>query len=108
LERSMAVIKPMHIEAVCLARIAARVGLLRVLDPFGLRRSPPEQAARGVAFLYRAEPMDTICGIARGLRRSAQELRDAPPLPPDVPLIVLSHDKSTGFFPSGVEFLSKD
>jgi len=108
LERAVATVSARDVEAVCLARVAARLGVLRLLDPFGLRRFRQEQYVRGVAILYRAEPMDTVCAMGRGLSRSMQELRDAPPLPPDVPLVVLIHDKPTGFIPPGAEFLSRD
>ena len=108
LERGLATIGSQYPQRVCLARWAARIGLLRLLDPFGMRRSPGAGSARGVALLYRAEPMDSLCAIARGLPQSAQEFREAPPFPPDVPLVVLSHDNSSGFIPPGVGFMSRD
>ena len=105
LERGLATIGSKYPQRVCLARWAARIGLLRLLDPLGMRRAG---SGRGVALLYRAEPMDTLCAIAHGLPQSAQEFRDAPPFPSDVPLAVLSHDNSSGFIPPGVSFLSRD
>jgi len=108
LERGLAVIGPKYPQRVCLARWAARIGLLRLLDPLGMRRGPGAGSGRGVALLYRAEPMDSLCAIARGLPQSAREFRDAPLFPPDVPLVVLNHDNSSGFIPPGVDFLSRD
>ena len=111
LERGLATLGAQYPQRVCLARWAARLGVLRLLDPFHLRNFPPAQsaqAAQGIALLYRAEPMDTLCAIARGLPQSAQDFRDAPPLPPGVPLVVLSHDNSSGFIPPGIGFLARD
>jgi pimeloyl-ACP methyl ester carboxylesterase len=106
LERGMAVIDPAHAQRVCLARLPARLGILRLLDPLHLRSLP--QPGLAIALLYRAEPMDTLCAMARGLPRSAQELHDAPPLPSDLPLVVLNHDSATGFIPPGLAFLSQN
>lgn len=80
--------------AACLGTIAARLGILRLVDPFGLRQEPPDAAARDIAAVYRVEPMATFCGVVRGLPTSAQELRAAPPLRGDVPLVVLSAERS--------------
>ena len=107
LERGIATIGLRKAGSVCLARVAARLGILRIFDPLGLRSSSA-QPGRVIALLYRAEPMDTICAMTRGLPGSAQELRDAPALPPQLPLVVLSHDKAAGFIPPGVGFLSRD
>jgi pimeloyl-ACP methyl ester carboxylesterase len=94
----------MEIEAACLTQVAARLGLLRLIDPFGLRRERSDAAARTMARLYRAEPMGTVCAVVRGISRSAQELRDAPPLRNDVPLVVLIHDQPVGLLPPGLGF----
>lgn len=90
-------------QTVCAARIAARLGVLRFLDPLGLQKTPRDDGARAAWGIYRAEPMATLCGLVRGAARTGQELRDAPPLAPDVPLTVLSHDHATGFVPPPLE-----
>jgi pimeloyl-ACP methyl ester carboxylesterase len=81
----------------CSLPILARVGALRIWDPWGLAD------AQAVALMHRTERWDTFCGFARGLSQSVQEFRDAPVLPADVPLVVLSHEKPTGFLPRGLE-----
>jgi hypothetical protein len=43
--------------------------------------------------------MTTLCGVARAFRQTRQELADAPPLAPGIPLVVLVHEKPDGFFP---------
>lgn len=103
LERAASILTSVEIEAACLARIAARLGVLRLIDPLRLRQQRPGTAARTIAITYRAEPMATICALLRGIRKSAQELSEAPPLAPDVPLVVLSHDKPVGLLPPGYE-----
>jgi len=107
LERAMSAIDVKTAERVCLARIAARLGILRLFDPIGLRRASVE-SGRGVALLYRAEPMDALCAMARGLSQSREELRNAPALSPEVSLMVLVHDKAAGFIPPGISSVSRD
>jgi pimeloyl-ACP methyl ester carboxylesterase len=107
LERGLVLIESKQFEKICLARLPARLGVLRLMDPLGLRSLSP-QSDRGIALLYRAEPMDTLCAIARGLPASAQEMRSAPPLSPRIPLVVLTHDMTTGFIPPGMQFLTRD
>ena len=91
----------------CLATVAARVGLLRLLDPFGLWRLPQDEGLRNAALIYRAEPMATVCALVQGIQRSLQELKEAPPLRADMPLLVLSHPSADGvlkgFVMPGVE-----
>ncbi|HEX7779455.1 MAG TPA: alpha/beta hydrolase [Vicinamibacterales bacterium] len=88
-----------RIQAVCLAPLAARTGLLRLIDPFDLRRTGGESASRLVAQMYRVESMNTICGMARGAWKTVEEFQAAPPFPPDVPLTVLSAETNAGLLP---------
>jgi pimeloyl-ACP methyl ester carboxylesterase len=101
-ERVAAQINWTEVESVCLVKTAARFGVLRLFDPFGLRKEPSGAAAETISRLYRVEPMSTLCGLARGLRTTTQELIAAPPLRPDVPLVVLVHEKPDGLFPPGL------
>jgi len=86
----------------CALPIAARLGVLRLIDPLGLRSDASEAAARTMFRLYRAEPMATLCGVLRGLPASVHELRTAPPLAPDVALTVLIADSTEGLLPLGL------
>jgi pimeloyl-ACP methyl ester carboxylesterase len=90
-------------EVACLGKVAARLGILRALDPFHFRQKSNGAAARAMAVMYRAEPMATLCGVVRGAATSRQEFRDAPPLNADVPLVVLSHDRPEGLLPPRLE-----
>lgn len=102
LERAMPRISSVRTQACSAIVAAARLGILRLLDPLRLRQHG-DAAARTIAITYRAEPLATVCGLLRGLPATGQELRDAPPLAPDVPLVVLTHDKPAGFFPAGYD-----
>jgi pimeloyl-ACP methyl ester carboxylesterase len=90
-------------QAACLVRLAARVGLLRLIDPFDFRRNGTPDEARAVALMYRVEPMNTLCGILRGAATTAAEFRAAPPLARDVPLTVLSAETDEGLLPRGLK-----
>jgi pimeloyl-ACP methyl ester carboxylesterase len=82
----------------CLLPVVARVGALRLFDPWEL--SPDAQA---MALMYRTERWDAFCALARGISQSVQEFRDAPALRADVPLVVLSHENPTEFLPQSLE-----
>jgi pimeloyl-ACP methyl ester carboxylesterase len=97
----------LEVEAVCLAKTAARIGVLRLFDPLGLRKEHSFEAAQAVARLYRVEPMTTLCGVARGFLMTTQELSAAPPLSPSIPLVVLVHEKPDGLFPPGLASYDK-
>ena len=84
--------------AACLTKGAARLGILRAADPFGFRNN--EGGGAGMAALYRVEPMATLCGFVRGARTSLQQLREAPPLRADVPIIVLIAESSKTLLPA--------
>ena len=94
----------MRVQAVCLAPLAARAGLLRLIDPFDLRRGGGEGASRAVARMYRVEPMNTICGMVRGALKTVEEFEAAPPFPQDVPLTVLSAETNDGLLPRRLPF----
>jgi pimeloyl-ACP methyl ester carboxylesterase len=68
LARAAWLITPTNIDIVCSSRWAARVGVLRLVDPFHFRRqSPAEDASRSIAQLYTVGRMAALCGMARGL-----------------------------------------
>jgi pimeloyl-ACP methyl ester carboxylesterase len=80
----------------CAARWAAEVGLLRLVDPFGLARSEP------LAFelTYRAPTWRAICASMRALAaQTLAELREAPPLRAGLPLTVIVHDAPRDLIP---------
>ena len=74
----------------CTAAASARLGLMRLLDPFGLRAGTSDDARRSAAVTYNARTWATVCGFLRGAPRTFDELEKLPPLPSDVPLVVLS------------------
>jgi hypothetical protein len=92
-----------NIEMVCAAKWAAGFGVLRLVDPFHFRRdAPAPEASRAIAKFYTFERMAALCALARGLPMGAQELKEAPALAPDLPLMVLSAESSEGLLPPGL------
>jgi pimeloyl-ACP methyl ester carboxylesterase len=87
---------------VCLARVGASLGLLRVLNPLDLDGSS-DDGARTLALTYRAEPMATLCAQVRGLPRSAREFAAAPPLPSNLPMTVLTASSLRGMLPPSLQ-----
>lgn len=100
IDRFGAEIAKEHLGWACLLPMVARLGILRAADPFGLRTQPG--GAEAMAFLYRAEPMSTFCGIARGVQETLREFATAPPLSPDIPLTVLVHERPDELLPPGM------
>jgi pimeloyl-ACP methyl ester carboxylesterase len=84
----------------CLLQVAAGVGLLRAIDPLGLRRPPADVGA--IWRIYRVGPMATFCALIRGLETTRREFREAPPLTGQVPLTVLTAETTAGLIPFGL------
>jgi pimeloyl-ACP methyl ester carboxylesterase len=82
----------------CLLPFLARIGALRIFDPWGLSSD-----GQGMALMYRTQRWQAFCAFARGVPQSAQEIASAPALPIDVPLVVLSHEKPEDFLPRRLE-----
>ena len=95
-----------RIALVCSARWAARLGLLRLVDPFRLRgQSPAEEASRSISQLYTVQRMASVCAMVNGLHASVAELNAAPALRSDLPLTVLTAASSEGLIPPGLSWL---
>ena len=89
--------------AACVGRWAARVGLVRLLDPFGLRKGTGEAAARSLALTYKTTAWDAVCGMTRSFRSEANRPEGERRLPRDLPLRVLSHGEPRGLLLPGQE-----
>lgn len=79
---------------IALARLGARFGLLRYLDPFELKKSPGAEGNLRAALTYRAAPWAAARAFLQALKTSAAQLHAAPPLKGDLPLIVLTHGRT--------------
>jgi pimeloyl-ACP methyl ester carboxylesterase len=88
----------------CATSMLARFGLVRLIDPFDLGDSV--ETRRSAALTYSPRPWAQLCAIVRGLERSQQEFRDAPPLATDLPLVVLSASSAEGLAPPGSSALA--
>jgi pimeloyl-ACP methyl ester carboxylesterase len=86
----------------CTVGTLARFGVVRLLDPFGLG-SESEGARRSAGIAYGARPWTAICATARGLDATRREFEQAPPLPPDLPVIALSASSSRQIMPPFAE-----
>jgi pimeloyl-ACP methyl ester carboxylesterase len=103
LDRFVPQLSRMEMEAACLGKTAARLGILRLLDPFSQRNDPSQDAALTLSRLYRVEPVSTLCGLVRGLQSSREELSAAAALAPNIPLTVLVHERPNNLLPPGFE-----
>ena len=74
------------------ARALAYVGLLRWVDPYDLGRLPPEERDRAMALKYHASTWDAVVALIGAHPETRTSFAGAPPLPPDVPLVVITHD----------------
>jgi pimeloyl-ACP methyl ester carboxylesterase len=91
LSRFLPVATPMRLKAACLPELAARVGLVRLIDPFHVRGwDSAADRDRGKAQLYSVNSMRTFCGYASTLLETHAEFLAAPPLRADLPMVVLT------------------
>ncbi len=81
------------IKMVSLGQICARLGVLSLLDPFGLKALPIEEGGIRSALTYRVAAWDAARFFLKALQRSEADLRAAPPLRPDLPVTVLTHGR---------------
>jgi pimeloyl-ACP methyl ester carboxylesterase len=78
---------------------AGRVGLVRMADPFGFRLESSAAAERSAALMYGAQQWRALCAAVRGVAKSLDEFARAPALRADVPLVVLSAERSDNLLP---------
>jgi protein-S-isoprenylcysteine O-methyltransferase Ste14/pimeloyl-ACP methyl ester carboxylesterase len=87
--------------AVCGASMLARFGVLRLLNPFSME-SESDEGRRAAALTYNPRPWTQLCAMGRGLPDTVREFEQAPALPPDIPLAVLSASSSEELMPPSV------
>ena len=105
LARMLPQIKKYTPQVACLAGPAVTVGLVRAVDPLGLRA---QNDLVSISRIYRPAPMESICGLVRGADESLAEFVAAPPLARDVPLTVLIAGASRAMLPLGVRLVDPD
>jgi pimeloyl-ACP methyl ester carboxylesterase len=81
------------------ATIAGSVGVLRLIDPWDLRRESSVESQRSQAVTYGAKPWVTVCGIVRGANATLAEFAGMPPLRSELPVTALSADTQESFLP---------
>ncbi len=91
----------------CAASLLSRFGVIRLLDPFRLGDAS-EEARRAAALTYNARAWSQMCALARGIPETERELAQAPPLPADLPLIVLSASSAVDLLSPGLEQVAND
>ena len=84
-------------------RAASAIGLIRLLDPWHLRRGRSDESARSAAVMYRAKPWIMLCGMVRAAEATLSEFDEAPPLRPDIPITALSADTREDFLPPALD-----
>jgi pimeloyl-ACP methyl ester carboxylesterase len=88
----------------CTTSMLARFGLLRIVDPFDLNDAA--ELRQAAALTYSPRPWGQLCAITRGIARTKQEFKDAPPLATDLPLAVLSASSADGLGPPGSDMFA--
>jgi protein-S-isoprenylcysteine O-methyltransferase Ste14/pimeloyl-ACP methyl ester carboxylesterase len=89
--------------AACTSGLLARLGVVRLTDPFGLYAEGSEQGRRSAALTYHSRAWSQLCAMARGLPDTVREFAAAPPLRSDLPLSVLSASTSEEAMPPWLE-----
>jgi pimeloyl-ACP methyl ester carboxylesterase len=73
------------------AEWAARIGLLRFIDPFHL-------SAEDACLTYRSAVFGAAADMVATLPESARQVRESPPLPGTIPVIALRHGRAGDLF----------
>jgi pimeloyl-ACP methyl ester carboxylesterase len=101
--RVVPMIESSRIGAACAAiGLAGRTGIIRLIDPFGLRQ-PQRADPLSNALTYGAQPWNTLCAMVRGLPETRRQFESAPPLPASIPVTALSADTTADLAPPGFE-----
>jgi protein-S-isoprenylcysteine O-methyltransferase Ste14/pimeloyl-ACP methyl ester carboxylesterase len=83
----------------CAGDLLARLGLIRLVDPFAIGTST-EEARRSAGLAYDARRWAGLCAMIRAVGQTRREFEEAPPFP-DVPLVVLSASSAADLVPRG-------
>ena len=81
------------------AKAVGTVGLLRLIDPWDLRREKSVQNERSAALMYGSKPWVMLCAIVRGAHETLEEFAAAPPLRRELPVTALSAETRESFLP---------
>jgi len=93
-----------QLRAACVALpMAARVGLIRLADPFGFEPSKSETRARSAAVTYRPGPWETLCAMVRGYAQTREAFAHAPPQRRDIPVVALSAESRGSLVPPSLD-----
>ncbi len=84
----------------CLARDAAWLGVIRLINPLHLQTADQAFAARATALTYRRRTLDAVCSMTRSFDESAEQIRHAPNMQSSIPVIVLVHGEPRDIDPT--------
>jgi len=71
-------------------RAAGAIALVRLWDPWHMRRERSESSARSAAIMYGAKPWVMLCAMVRAGQATVSEFDEAPPLRRETPITALS------------------
>ena len=80
-------------------RAAGAIALIRLWDPWRMRRERSELSARSAAIMYGAKPWVMLCAMVRAAEATVSEFDDAPPLRREIPITALSAGTREEFLP---------
>jgi len=84
------------------ARVGGHFGLIRLLDPFGLRK-PAHADLQSNALMYGAQPWNTLCAMIRGFADTRQQFESAPSLSRTIAVTSLSAESTSNLAPPGFD-----
>ena len=84
----------------CMAlRAASAIALVRLFDPWKLRRGGSEESARSAAVMYGAKPWVMLCAMVRAAEATGSDFDEAPPMRREIPITALSAETREEFLP---------
>jgi pimeloyl-ACP methyl ester carboxylesterase len=84
----------------CLARDAAWMGAIRLINPLHLQTGDEASTERAASLTYRRRTLDAVCSMTQAFDASAEQIRRAPNMQSSIPVVVLIHGEPRDIDPT--------
>jgi pimeloyl-ACP methyl ester carboxylesterase len=85
--------------------VAGNTGLVRLIDPWHMRRDRSAQNSQSAALMYGGKPWVMLCSMVRAYETTRQDFAGAPALDPRISITALSAENSRDLLPPALASL---